>query len=110
MSIHAFFSVALMSTTTLIDGGYFESLQRPWSTDLLADQQSGGAIGWAMGEIPILIALIATFIQWMRDDSHEAKRIDRNTARMAALGQPDELAQYNMYLNNLDKRDREANQ
>ena len=110
MSIHAFFSVALMSTTTLIDAGYFESLQRPWSTDLLADQQSGGAIGWAMGEIPILIALIATFIQWMRDDSHEAKRIDRNTARMAALGQPDELAQYNMYLNNLDKRDREANQ
>ncbi len=110
MSIHAFFSVALMSTTTLIDGGYFESLQRPWSTDLLADQKSGGAIGWAMGEIPILIALIATFIQWMRDDSNEAKRIDRNTARMAALGQPDELAQYNMYLNNLDKRDREANQ
>jgi len=109
MSIHAFFSVALMSTSTLIDGGYFESLQRPWSLDLLADQHAGGAIGWAMGEIPILIALIATFIQWMRDDSHEAKRIDRNTARMAALGQPDELAQYNLYLDNLNKKDREAN-
>ena len=110
MSIHAFFSVALMSTSTLIDGGYFESLQRPWSLDLLADQRSGGAIGWAMGEIPILIALIATFIQWMRDDSHEAKRIDRNTARLAALGQPDELAQYNLYLSKLNKKDREANQ
>lgn len=110
MSIHAFFSVALMSTSTLIDGGYFGSLQRPWSLDLLADQHAGGAVGWAMGEIPILIALIATFIQWMRDDSHEAKRIDRNTARMAALGQPDELAQYNLYLNDLNKKDREANQ
>ena len=110
MSIHAFFSVALMSASTLIDGGYFESLQRPWSLDLLADQRTGGAIGWAMGEIPILIALVATFIQWMRDDSHEAKRIDRNTARMEALGQPDELAQYNLYLNNLNKKDREANQ
>ena len=110
MSIHAFFSVALMSTSTLIDGGYFGSLQRPWSLDLLADQHAGGAVGWAMGEIPILIALIATFIQWMRDDSHEAKRIDRNAARMAALGQPDELAQYNLYLNNLNKKDREANQ
>jgi putative copper resistance protein D len=110
MSIHAFFSVALMSASTLIDGGYFESLQRPWSLDLLADQRTGGAIGWAMGEIPILIALVATFIQWMRDDSHEAKRIDRNTARMAALGQPDELAQYNLYLNSLNKKDREANQ
>ena len=110
MSIHAFFSVALMSTTTLIDGGFFESLQRPWSTDFLADQRAGGAIGWAMGEIPILIALVATFIQWMRADSHEAKRIDRNAARLAALGQPDELAQYNLYLNNLNKKDREANQ
>jgi putative copper resistance protein D len=110
MSIHAFFSVALMSASTLIDGGYFESLQRPWSLDLLADQRAGGAIGWAMGEIPILIALVATFIQWMRDDSHETKRIDRNTARMAALGQPDELAQYNLYLSNLNKKDREANQ
>lgn len=110
MSIHAFFSVALMSASTLIDGGYFESLQRPWSLDLLADQRTGGAIGWAMGEIPILIALVATFIQWMRDDSHEAKRIDRNTARMAALGQPDELAQYNLYLSKLNKSDREANQ
>ena len=110
MSIHAFFSVALMSASTLIDGGYFESLQRPWSLDLLVDQRAGGAIGWAMGEIPILIALVATFIQWMRDDSHEAKRIDRNTARMAALGQPDELAQYNLYLSNLNKKDREANQ
>lgn len=109
MSIHAFFSVALMSTSTLIDGGYFGSLQRPWSLDLLADQHAGGAVGWAMGEIPILIALIATFIQWMRDDSHEAKRIDRNTARMAALGQPDELAQYNLYLNTLNKKDKEAN-
>lgn len=110
MSIHAFFSVALMSASTLIDGGYFESLQRPWSLDLLADQRAGGAIGWAMGEIPILIALVATFIQWMRDDSHETKRIDRNAARMAALGQPDELAQYNLYLSNLNKKDREANQ
>ena len=46
----------------------------------------------------------------MRVDSHEAKRIDRNTARMAALGQPDELAQYNLYLSNLNKKDGEAKQ
>ena len=68
MSIHAFFSVALMSSTTLIDQGYFASLKTPWLLDLLADQNKGGAIGWAMGEIPILLALVATFIQWMRDD------------------------------------------
>ena len=58
-----------------------------------------------MGEVPIILALIATFIQWMRDDSREAKRIDRNEARMAAMGEPDELAQYNNYLNQLHQRD-----
>jgi cytochrome c oxidase assembly factor CtaG len=106
MSIHAFFSVALMSTTTLIDEGFYASLQTPWLGDALADQKLGGSIGWAMGEIPILIALIATFINWMRDDSREAKRIDRNTARQAAMGEPDDLANYNQYLQDLAKRDR----
>ncbi len=106
MSIHAFFSVALMSSTTLIDQGYFASLKTPWLTDLLADQQLGGSIGWAMGEVPILLALVATFISWVKDDSREVKRIDRNVARAAAMGQPDDLAEYNQYLQELAKRDR----
>jgi cytochrome c oxidase assembly factor CtaG len=106
MSIHAFFSVALMSTTTLIDDGFYASLQTPWLGDPLVDQKLGGSIGWAMGEIPILIALVATFINWMRDDSREAKRIDRNTARQAAMGEPDDLANYNQYLQELAQRDR----
>ena len=108
MSIHAFFSVALMSATSQIDGGYFSSLQTPWIGDLLADQNKGGAIGWAMGEIPILIALVATFIMWTRDDAREARRIDRTVERMAAMGQPDELAQYNKYLQELADRDRRS--
>lgn len=106
MSIHAFFSIALMSTTTLIDKGFYASLQTPWLGDPLIDQKLGGSIGWAMGEIPILIALVATFINWMRDDSREAKRIDRNVARKAAMGQPDDLANYNQYLQELAQRDK----
>ena len=60
MSSHAFFSIAMLSTTTLTDGGYFESLNRPWNTNLLADQHVGASLGWMLGEIPILVALIAT--------------------------------------------------
>jgi putative copper resistance protein D len=108
MSIHAFFSVALMSSSTLIDSGYFAALQTPWVGDLLADQNKGGAIGWAMGEIPILIALVATFIMWTRDDAREARRIDRTAERMAAMGKPDELAQYNKYLQELADRERRS--
>lgn len=109
MSIHAFFAIALISTSTVIDLGYFASLQTPWNLDLLADQHAGGSIAWAMGEIPILMALVATFIQWMRDDNRETKRIDRNETRMAAMGEPDELAQYNAYLTSLAARDAEKN-
>ena len=93
ISIHAFFSIALQASNTLIDGGYYESLGRPWATDLLADQKSGAAFGWAMGEIPIIIALVATFIQWMRSDAREAKRADKNSER--------DLAEYNDYLRRL---------
>jgi len=106
MSIHAFFSIALMSSTTLIDKGYFASLQTPWLTDLLADQKLGASIGWAMGEVPILMALVATFINWRREDAREAKRIDRHTVRQAAMGQPDDLANYNQYLQKLAQRDK----
>ena len=90
MSIHSFFSVSLMSSNSLIDNGYFQSLARPWATDLLSDQKLGASIGWAMGEIPIVVALIATFIQWVRSDARDAKRADRRSES--------ELAEYNAYL------------
>jgi putative copper resistance protein D len=107
MSLHAFFSVALMSMNSLIDGGYFAELQRPWSTDLLADQQTGGSLGWALGEVPIVLALIATFIQWVRADNREARRIDRAADRAEATGEEDELSAYNAYLRQLAERDRD---
>lgn len=109
MAIHAFFSVALISSTTLLDHGYFAQLHRPWATDLLSDQHLGGSLGWAMGEVPIMLALVATFLLWMRDDSREAKRIDKNAERAAAMGTPDELAEYNAYLAKLAVRDERDN-
>ena len=105
MAIHAFFSLALISSTTLLDHGYFAQLHRIWSPDLLSDQHLGGSLGWAMGEIPIMFALVATFILWVRDESREARRFDRNAERAAAMGTPDELAEYNAYLSKLAMRD-----
>jgi len=104
MSVHAFFSIALMSNSGLIDGGYYQSLHRPWLTNLLNDQHTGGALGWAMGEIPILIALVATFIQWTRDDARETRRLDRAAQRSEAMGEDDDLAKYNKYLAELNRQ------
>ena len=106
MAIHAFFSISLLATTTLIDRGFYSSQNIPWlGSEILDDQRAGGSVSWAMGEIPIILALIATFILWMRDDAKEARRIDRNEERKAAMGEPDELAQYNEYLKSLSTRE-----
>ena len=106
MSIHAFFSIALLSSTSLIGGEYYETLATPWVSDLLEDQRIGASIGWAMGEIPILLSLVATFIQWMRSDEREAARIERRSKLAKSRGEKDELEQYNDYLAELAKRDK----
>ena len=105
MSIHAWFSISVLMANSPLDGDYFKSLQLPWGPDLLADQKLGGSFGWALGELPILIALAATFIQWLRDDKRETQRIDRAAERAAAMGLDDELAEYNRYLSELNRRD-----
>ena len=106
MAIHAFFSISLLATTTLIDKGFYSSQNIPWlGAGILDDQRAGGSVSWAMGEIPIILALIATFILWMREDAKETRRIDRNEERKAAMGEPDELAQYNEYLKTLNARE-----
>jgi len=106
MAIHAFFSISLLATSTLIDRGFYSSQNIPWvGSGILDDQRAGGSVSWAMGEIPIILALIATFIFWMRDDAKEARRIDRNEERKAAMGEPDELAQYNQYLQSLNSKE-----
>ena len=49
---HAFFGVALMSAGTVIGGGFYRALALPWVTDPLRDQQLGGGLAWASGELP----------------------------------------------------------
>lgn len=91
---HAFFSISVMSSTTVFAGDYWTWLQRPYQTDLLADQYLGGGIAWAMGEIPLLLVIGAIFVQWFKSDAREAKRFDRAESKN---GNHD-LEAYNAYL------------
>jgi cytochrome c oxidase assembly factor CtaG len=112
MPFHAFFSVAVMSSDTVLARQYFASLHRPYSTDLLGDQHLGGGIGWALGELPVLLVLGAVFLQWARTDAREAARFDRNAERASRRAVStdsavdDELSRYNAYLASLAERDR----
>lgn len=109
MPFHAFFGIALMMTTTPIAAEFYDQLGRTWGPSQVADQQVGGGIAWAFGEIPTVIVLIALAIQWWRDDSRKARRADRRADAVAARtgGSGDaELDAYNAYLAKLAEHDR----
>jgi putative copper resistance protein D len=108
MALHAFFAVALMSSTTPFGESYWSQLDRPYLTDLVADQLRGGQISWALDELPMLLVLAAVFIQWIRSDEREARRIDRQLDREArvAARADGEFTAYNAYLAALAERDR----
>lgn len=94
---HAFFGVALMSANDVIGGQFYRGLALPWVPDPLRDQQLGGGLAWASGEIPLLLVVIALLVQWSRLDERSARRDDR---RADADGGSD-LAAYNAMLHRL---------
>ena len=106
MSVHAFFNIAVLQSTQVLAEEYFASLDRPYLADLLADQNVGAGIGWALGEFPLLVVMITLAWQWSKSDEREARRSDRQADRAASgAGGRDELGDYNEYLARLAKRD-----
>jgi cytochrome c oxidase assembly factor CtaG/putative copper export protein len=100
VSFHAFFGVALMSGTTLLAPDFFGALRIPWIPDPLGDQQTGGSIAWAVGEIPVLVLSLFVVRDWIRSDSRESRRHDRQADRDGDA----ELVAYNERLQELARR------
>jgi cytochrome c oxidase assembly factor CtaG/putative copper export protein len=94
---HAFFGVAVMSSNSVLGGGYYPSLALPWVPDPLRDQALGGGLAWASGEAPLLLVVVALLVQWSRQDERSARRDDR---RADADGGAD-LEAYNSMLRRL---------
>ncbi len=102
ISFHAFFGVALMTGTTLLAPDFFTQVGLAWAPDPVADQQQGGAIAWAVGEVPTLVLALLVVLDWVRRDTVEARRTDRQAARDGDA----ELTAYNAHLRSLADRDR----
>jgi putative membrane protein len=57
----------------------------------VSSTRSGGALLWGSTEFVALIALVPIFVQWMRSDEREARRLDARLDRQAAgvtVGEP----------------------
>ena len=105
LPLHAFFGVVLMGMSTVLGADFYRSLKLDWHTDLLGDQKLGGGIAWAAGEVPLLIVLVALFVQWRRSDQRTATRLDRAAER----DDDADLAAYNAMLAEMARRDRAGN-
>ena len=101
MAFHAFFGVAVMGGTSLIQASYFGNMGRDWGLSALADQQLGGSIMWGLGEIPTVVVAIGVALQWSRTDARETRRKDRAAER----NNDADLTAYNNMFANLAKRD-----
>ncbi len=77
---HAFFGIAVMTTTTLLVRTFAHPMPS-WGVSPLEDQHTGGGIAWAFSEVPTLLVIAAIFLQWSRSSDREARRRDRAADR-----------------------------
>jgi cytochrome c oxidase assembly factor CtaG len=100
LGFHAFFGISLMSSGALLAPDWWHALGQTDDAALLADQQTGGAIAWAAGDLPSLLLSVALVVGWVRSDAQETRRLDRKADRDGDA----ELRRYNEQLNAMARR------
>lgn len=81
ISLHAFFAIALMQSTTPIGNEWYAIVRPPWIDNPLDDTYTGGGVAWAIGEIPSLVLMVIVAVQWARSEDRVATRSDRQADR-----------------------------
>ena len=100
MASHAFFGLSLTTGESLLLADWYGAMGRPWGLSALADQQVGGGIAWSVGEIPTITLAVIVAFMWFRNDTKEAKRLDRKADRDGDA----DLSEYNDMLAGLKRR------
>jgi cytochrome c oxidase assembly factor CtaG/putative copper export protein len=81
MAFHAFFGLALITSTGLLSADWYGAMGWGPSISALGDQQLAGGIAWSIGEIPTLALAILVAFMWGRSDARESRRYDRKAER-----------------------------
>jgi putative copper resistance protein D len=104
LSVHGFFAVAMMMSSTPLAIEWYGVVQPDWIVDPLRDTLVGAQVAWGLSEVPTTIVLIVIAVQWSRSDEREAKRSDRKAERDGGI----ELARYNERFARLAERDEQG--
>lgn len=81
--MHVLLGLPIMMSDRLIAPSYYVALAtaRPWGPDPIVDQNLGGAILWAFGDVSAALLIIAFLAQWYKADQRESRSIDRRLDR-----------------------------
>ena len=101
LGYHAFVGIAIMQMDTLLQASWFGNLGRPWGLSAIDDQQLGGSLMWAIGEIPTMVIAVSVAVQWSINDKKVQRRVDRQAERDGDA----ELNAYNDMFAQLAERD-----
>ncbi|MGB8649759.1 MAG: cytochrome c oxidase assembly protein [Mycobacteriales bacterium] len=90
MPFHAFLGIAIMSVSDDGRGLIAEAFYRyrVGLPEAVFQQQLGGGLIWASGDVIGLLFIFVALAQWMRASEREAAREDRRLDRLEAAGAP----------------------
>ena len=86
---HTFLGVALLTSKTVIAGGWYHHVVRSWGATPLSDQRTGAGVLWIAGELFGLLCIGIVLHQWMSAEERAAARHDRRLDLEAAASQGD---------------------
>ena len=84
--MHVLLGIPVMMGTDIFAESYYLELARDWGPTLLADQQVGGGLLWIFGDVVTVAFLGGIYLQWLRSDAREARRVDRQLDRLYGAG------------------------
>lgn len=68
MALHAGFAAWLLGLGHPVGEVFYRSLALPFVPDPLADQRLGALLSWVLGEVPVILAVLALVRRWAVDD------------------------------------------
>lgn len=85
---HAVVGVAILNSNQVIAADWYASLPHDWGSTALADQRTGAAMLWTVGDVLGLVAGGVVVARWIRSDQRRAARLDRQLDHEAAASLP----------------------